>query len=139
MIVPAVNYVIYGCSSSRTTPEVITIQDLHTRVKTMLRLLLKIQDNLKRQIKNQTSMQTCRLFLLTQIFQYSSNWSNAFEHLPTYLFNIHRVTIFQIFLDKQFLVDYAGLYMNWTNTSLFIILGRLPILKISIKSHLSSR
>ena len=58
---------------------------------------------------------------------------------PTYLFNIHRVTIFQIFLDKQFLVDYAGLYMNWTNTSLFIILGRLPILKISIKSHLSSR
>ena len=134
---PAVNYIIYGCSSSRTTPEVITIKDLHTRVKTMLRLLLKIQDNLKRQIKNRT-LHTCRLFLLTQIFQYSSNWSNAFEHLPN-LFVQYRVTIFQIFLDKQFLVDYAGLYMNWTNTSLFIILGRLPILKISIKSHLSSR
>ena len=27
---PAVNYVIYGCSSSRTTPGVITIQELHT-------------------------------------------------------------------------------------------------------------
>ena len=39
-------------------------------------------DNLKRQIKNQT-LYTCRLFLLTRIFQYISNWSKVFEHLPT--------------------------------------------------------
>ena len=37
-----VNYVIYGCSSSRTTPGVITIEELHTGEKTLLQLLLKI-------------------------------------------------------------------------------------------------
>ena len=38
----AVNYVIYGCSSLRTTPGVITIQKLHTGGKALLQLLLKI-------------------------------------------------------------------------------------------------
>ena len=38
----AVNYVIHGCSFSRTTPGVIAIQKLHIRVKTLLQLLLKI-------------------------------------------------------------------------------------------------
>ena len=33
---PAVNYVIYGCSSSRTTPGVITIKELHSGGKTLL-------------------------------------------------------------------------------------------------------
>ena len=62
-----------------------------------------INDNLKRQIKNQT-LYTCRLFLLTRIYQYISNWSKVFEHFlpPPSFFNIHRVIIFQIFLDKQF-------------------------------------
>ena len=41
-IMPGVNYAIYGCSSSRTTPGVITIQDLHTGGKTLLQLFLKI-------------------------------------------------------------------------------------------------
>ena len=41
---PAVNYVIYGCSSSRTTPGVITIQKIHTGGKTWFQLLLKIDD-----------------------------------------------------------------------------------------------
>ena len=41
-----------------------------------------INDNLKRQIKNRT-LYACRLFLLTRIFQYISNWSKVFEHLPT--------------------------------------------------------
>ena len=41
-----------------------------------------IDDNLKRQIKNRT-LCTCRLFLLTRIFQWTSNWSKVFEHLPT--------------------------------------------------------
>ena len=35
----------------------------------------------KRQIKNRT-LYTCRLSLLTRIFQYISNWSEVFEHLP---------------------------------------------------------
>ena len=62
-----------------------------------------IDDKLKRQIKNRT-LYTCRLFLLARIFQYTSNWSKAFEHLPTLFsfFNIHRVMNFQIFLDKYF-------------------------------------
>ena len=40
----AVNYVIYACSSSRTAPGVIAIQELHTGVKTLLQLLLKIDN-----------------------------------------------------------------------------------------------
>ena len=39
---PDVNYVTYGCSSSRTTPGVITIEELHTGGKTLLQLLHKI-------------------------------------------------------------------------------------------------
>ena len=38
---PAVKYVIYGCSSSITTPGAITIQEFHTEGKTLLELLLK--------------------------------------------------------------------------------------------------
>ena len=41
-----------------------------------------IDYNLKRQIKNRT-LYACRLFLLTQNFQYIGNWSKVFEHLPT--------------------------------------------------------
>ena len=56
-----------------TTPGVITIQEPHTRGKTLLQLLHKIgwviDDNLKRKIKKRTSY-TCRLFLLNRIFQY---------------------------------------------------------------------
>ena len=38
---------------------------------------------------------------------------------------------------NNFSVDYAGLYINWANTSLFIIPGTLPTLKLPIKSHIS--
>ena len=70
---PAVNYLIYGCSSLRTTTGVITIQKIHIGGKTLLQLLHKIgcrviDDNLKKQIKNRI-LYTYRLFLLTQIFQ----------------------------------------------------------------------
>ena len=44
-----------------------------------------IDDNLKRQIKNRT-LYTCRLFLLTRIFQYINNWPKVFEQLPTLFF-----------------------------------------------------
>ena len=39
---PAVNYVIYDCSPSRTTPGVIIIQELHTGGNTLLQVLHKI-------------------------------------------------------------------------------------------------
>ena len=61
-----VNYVIYGCSSARTTPEVslyrsLTLEENTVAVITQDRL---IDNNLKKQIKNQT-LCTCRLFVLT--------------------------------------------------------------------------
>ena len=42
LIIPAVNYVINGFFSSRTTLRVITIMDLHNGGKKLLQLLLKI-------------------------------------------------------------------------------------------------
>ena len=62
-----VNYVIYGCSSARTVPGVslyrrcLTLEENIVAVITQDRV---IDDNLKRQIKNQTLF-PCRLFLLT--------------------------------------------------------------------------
>ena len=61
-----VNYVIYGCSSVRVTPGVslyqtLTLKENIVAVVTQGRV---IDDNLRKQIKNQT-LCTCRLFLLT--------------------------------------------------------------------------
>ena len=63
---PGVNYVIYSCSSVRLTPGVslyrsLTLEENIVAVITQDRV---IDDNLKKQIKNQT-LYTCRLFLLT--------------------------------------------------------------------------
>ena len=65
-MIPGVNYVIYGCFSARTTPGVslyrsLTLEENIVAVITQDKV---IDDNLKRQIKNQTFC-TCRLFLLT--------------------------------------------------------------------------
>ena len=65
-MIPCVNYVIYGCFSARTTPGVslyrsLTLEENIVAVITQDKV---IDDNLKRQIKNQTFC-TCRLFLLT--------------------------------------------------------------------------
>ena len=65
-MMPGVNYVIYGCSSARTTPGVslyrsLTLEENTVAVITQDRL---IDNNLKKQIKNQT-LCTCRLFVLT--------------------------------------------------------------------------
>ena len=60
-----VNYVIYGCSSTRATPGVslyrscLTLEENIAAVITQDRV---IDDNFKKQIKIQTS-RTCRLFL----------------------------------------------------------------------------
>ena len=61
-----VNYVIYGCSSARTTPEVSLYPNV-TLAKNIIAVITQnreIDDNLGRQIENQT-LYTCRLFLLT--------------------------------------------------------------------------
>ena len=65
-MMPGVNYVIYGCSSARTTPGVslyrsLTLEENILAVITHNRV---IDNNVKRQIKNQT-LCTCRLFVLT--------------------------------------------------------------------------
>ena len=61
-----VNYVIYGCSSARTTPEVSLYRSFLTLEKNIIAVITQnreIDDNLERQIKNQI-LCTCRLFLL---------------------------------------------------------------------------
>ena len=65
-MMPGVNYVIYGCSSARTTPGVslyqsLTLEENIVAVITQNRV---IDSNLKRRIKNQNFC-TCRLFILT--------------------------------------------------------------------------
>ena len=73
-IMVVVNYAINGCSSSRAT-----LGALHWR-KNILAVITQhrvIDGNLKRQTKNQ-ALHTCRLFLLTWIFQYIINWAKAF-------------------------------------------------------------
>ena len=65
-MMPGVNYLIYGYSSTRTTPGVslyrsLTLEENIVAVITQDRV---IDSSLKRQIKNQT-LCTCRLFSLT--------------------------------------------------------------------------
>ena len=65
-MMPGVNYLMYDCSSARTTPGVslyrsLTLEGNIVAVITQDRV---IDDNLKMQIKNQT-LCNCRLFLLT--------------------------------------------------------------------------
>ena len=65
-MMPGVNFVIYGCSSARTTPGVslcwsLTLEENIVAVTTQDNV---IDDNLKKQIKKWT-LCTCKLFLLT--------------------------------------------------------------------------
>ena len=64
-MMPGVNYLMYGCSSARTTPGVSLYRSL-TLEENIVAVIIQdrvMDDNLKRQIKNQT-LCTCRLFLL---------------------------------------------------------------------------
>ena len=64
-MMPGVNYIILGYSPARTTPEVSLYRSL-TREKNITAVITQnrvINDNLERQIKNQT-LCPCRLFLL---------------------------------------------------------------------------
>ena len=64
-MMPAVNYVMYGCSSTRTTPGVSLYRSLtpEENIVAVITQDMVIDTNLERQIKNQT-LRTCRLFLL---------------------------------------------------------------------------
>ena len=65
-MMPCVNYVIYGCSSAKTTPGVLPYRSL-TLEENIVAVIAQdrvIDNNLKRQIKNQT-LCTCRLFVIT--------------------------------------------------------------------------
>ena len=65
-MMPGVNYLIYGCSSAKLTPGILLYQSL-TLKENIVAVITQdrvIDDNLKRQIKNQF-LCTCRLFLLT--------------------------------------------------------------------------
>ena len=62
-MMPSIKYVIYGCSSARTTPDVSLYQSL-TLEGNIVAVITQDNDNLKRKIKDQT-LCTCRLFLLT--------------------------------------------------------------------------
>ena len=69
-----INYVIYGCSSARTTPRKPLYQSL-TLKENVIAVITQdrvIDENLERQIKNRF-LRTCRLFLRIKIFQCTSN------------------------------------------------------------------
>ena len=66
-MMPGVNYVIYGCSSARTTPGVSLYRSCLTLEENIVAVITQdrvIDGNLKRQIKNR-NLHTCRLLLLT--------------------------------------------------------------------------
>ena len=66
-MIPGVNYVIYGCSSARTTPGVSLYRSCLTLEENIVAVITQdrvIDDNLKKQIKNRT-LCTIRLFLLS--------------------------------------------------------------------------
>ena len=112
----------------------------HWRILLVIPQNRVIDDSLKRQIKSRT-LGTIRLFLPTYIFQYTSNWSKVFQLSPS-LFNTATYIASSLernfFHDKEnnFSVNQVGLHINWANTSLFIILGKLPTLN---QSHPSLR
>ena len=141
MINNRVNYVIYGCSSARTTPGVslyrsVTLDGNIVAVITQDRV---IDDNLNSKIKNRT-LCTYTLFLLTYFFPLAIG-QKYFSFYPPSLFNVHNYNIkFSFFfIVNNFSVDQVGLYINRSNTSLSIILDKLPTLNLPIKSHTSLR
>ena len=74
-----VNDVIHGCFSLRLTPGLSLYQSLRLEedIVAVITQDRMVDNNLKRQIKNET-LCTCRLVLLTYIFQYISNCSKVF-------------------------------------------------------------
>ena len=107
MINNRVNYIIYGCSSARTTPGVslyrsVTLDGNIVAVITQDRV---IEDNLNSKIKNRT-LCTYTLFLLTYFFPLAIG-QKYFSFYPPSLFNVHNYNIkFSFFfIVNNFSVD----------------------------------
>ena len=98
-----------------------------------------IDENLKRQILKIVLLCTCRLFLLTKIFQYTRDWLKAFQLLRIFFVQYTQLASYCVDNNNNFSVDQVDLYMNWVNTSLFTILRKFPTLNLPIKSHPSLR
>ena len=67
LIMSGINYLMYGSSSARTTPEASLYRSFLILKKNIIAVITQnkeLDDNLEKQIKNQT-LCTCRLFLLT--------------------------------------------------------------------------
>ena len=82
-MMPGVNYVIYGCSSARTTPGVslyrsLTLEENIVAVITQDRV---IDGKLKRQIKSQNWF-TCRFFLLPKFYNRLAMGQKFFSFYP---------------------------------------------------------
>ena len=89
-MMPGVNYVIYGCFFVRATPGVSLYQSL-TLEGNIIAVITQdsvIDDSLKTQVKNQT-LCTCRLFLLTQIFNILAIGQKYFSFYLPSLFKIN--------------------------------------------------
>ena len=87
------NYVIYGYSSLRTTPGVITIQELHTGGKALLQLLLKIGSYMtiwKGILKTKLCIFVDYSYL-PEFFNMLAIGQKYLSIYSPYFFNIHRV------------------------------------------------
>ena len=84
-MMPAVNYLIYGLNSARTTPGVSLYPSLALEENS---IAVITQGRVKRQIKNRT-LNTCRLFLLTQILNITAIGQIFSSFYPPFWFNIH--------------------------------------------------
>ena len=114
-----VNYVIYGCSSVRKTPEVSLYRSFLTLEKNIIAVITQNRErdgNLERQIKNQI-LCTCRLFLLLfNILAISQMYFSFYS--PSLLAASQSIFFFMV---NNFSVDQAGSYINRANNYLFII------------------
>ena len=94
----------------------------------------QIDDNLERQIKNQT-------FPYFQIIPTNLNFSKYQQLVksiyPPSLFNNNIASQLEyiFFMVNSFSVDQVDSCLNWANNYLFIIPGELPTLNLPIKSH----
>ena len=73
---------------------------------------------------------------LLEFFNILAVGQKYFSFYPPSFFDIHGVINVEV---SNFLVHYAGLYLNWTNSSLFIILGILPSLNLPRGSNILPR
>ena len=134
LMMPGVNYVIYSCSSAITTGVSLywsfTLEENVIAVITQGRV---IDDNLKRQLKTELcvlldySYQPKFFNILAIVQRYFSFHPLCSLQLSTFIASQLECNFFHC-KENNFAVNQVGLYINWANTSLFFILGKLPTL-----------